>query len=102
MDLQNFICILIALIWLSGLIWASVIAFKNRGKKMDGMDKYELLRKNREYIQYCNGLLYILYENMDSMYEFRLRMLLNQLKEIHSELSEPALLAERMAERMKK
>lgn len=33
MDLQNFICILIALIWLFGLIWASVIAFKNRRKK---------------------------------------------------------------------
>lgn len=30
MDLQNFIYILLALIWLSGLIWASVIAFKNR------------------------------------------------------------------------
>lgn len=66
---------------------------------MDGMDKYELLRKNREYIQYCNGLLYILYENIDSMYEFELRMLLDQLKKIHSELSGPALLAERMAER---
>lgn len=65
---------------------------------MDGMDRYELLRKNREYIQYCNGLLYILYENMDSMYDFRIRMLFNQLKEIHSELSEQALLAERMAE----
>lgn len=33
MDLQNFICILIALIWLSGLIWAGVIAFKNRKEK---------------------------------------------------------------------
>lgn len=33
MDLQNFICILIALIWLSGLIWAGVIAFKNRKDK---------------------------------------------------------------------
>lgn len=30
MDLQNFIYLLLALIWLSGLIWASVIAFKNR------------------------------------------------------------------------
>lgn len=69
---------------------------------MDGMDKYELLRKNREYIQYCNGLLYILYENMDSMHEFRLRMLFDRLKKIHSELTEPALLAERMAERMEK
>nr|DAJ22760.1 MAG TPA: hypothetical protein [Siphoviridae sp. ctm488] len=33
MDLQNFIYILFALVWLSGMIWASVIAFKNRGKK---------------------------------------------------------------------
>lgn len=86
MDLQNFIYLLLALVWLSGLIW---------------MDKNELLRKNREYIQYCNGLLYILYENIYSMYEFRLRMLFDQLKKIHSELSEPALLAERMAEGMK-
>lgn len=30
MDFQNFIYILLTLIWLSGLIWASVIAFKNR------------------------------------------------------------------------
>lgn len=30
MDLQNFIYLLLALVWLSGLIWASVIAFKNR------------------------------------------------------------------------
>ena len=33
MDLQNFIFLLLALIWLSGLIWDSVIAFRNRGKK---------------------------------------------------------------------
>lgn len=33
MDLQNFIYILFALVWLSGLIWASVIAFKNREGK---------------------------------------------------------------------
>lgn len=32
MDLQNFIYLLFALVWLSGLIWASVIAFKNREK----------------------------------------------------------------------
>ena len=30
MDLQNFIYLLLALVWLSGLIWASVIAFRNR------------------------------------------------------------------------
>lgn len=30
MDLQNFIYLLFALVWLSGLIWASVIAFKSR------------------------------------------------------------------------
>ena len=33
MDLQNFIYILLALIWMSGLIWASVIAFKGRKDK---------------------------------------------------------------------
>lgn len=33
MDLQNFIYLLFALVWLSGLIWASVIAFKNKEKK---------------------------------------------------------------------
>lgn len=34
MDLQNFIYILFALVWLSGLIWASVIAFRS-GKTND-------------------------------------------------------------------
>lgn len=33
MDLQNFIYLLFALAWLYGLIWSSVIAFKNRRKK---------------------------------------------------------------------
>nr|DAS39048.1 MAG TPA: hypothetical protein [Caudoviricetes sp.] len=33
MDLQNFIYLLFALVWLSGLIWASVIVFKNKEKK---------------------------------------------------------------------
>nr|DAS42656.1 MAG TPA: hypothetical protein [Caudoviricetes sp.] len=33
MDLQNFIYLLFGLVWLSGLIWASVIAFKNRKEK---------------------------------------------------------------------
>nr|DAR32879.1 MAG TPA: hypothetical protein [Caudoviricetes sp.] len=33
MDLQNFIYLLFAAVWLSGLIWSSVIAFKNRRKK---------------------------------------------------------------------
>ena len=33
MDLQNFIYILFAAVWISGLIWAGVIAFRNRGKK---------------------------------------------------------------------
>lgn len=33
MDLQNFIYILLTLVWLSGLTWASVIAFKNRKDK---------------------------------------------------------------------
>lgn len=30
MNLQNFIYLLLATVWLSGLIWASVIAFKSR------------------------------------------------------------------------
>lgn len=33
MDLQNFIYILLTLVWLSGLTWAGVIAFKNRKGK---------------------------------------------------------------------
>ena len=33
MDFQNFIYLLFALVWLSGLIWAGVIAFKNRKDK---------------------------------------------------------------------
>mgnify|MGYP000944085499 FL=1 len=30
MDLQNFIYLLLALVWLSGLIWAGVIAYRSR------------------------------------------------------------------------
>lgn len=33
MDLQNFIYLLLALIWLSGFIWAGMIAFRNRKDK---------------------------------------------------------------------
>lgn len=33
MDLQNFIYLLFALVWLSGMIWASVIAFRSRKDK---------------------------------------------------------------------
>jgi len=33
MDLQNFIYLLFATLWLSGLIWAGMIAFKNRERK---------------------------------------------------------------------
>lgn len=33
MDLQNFIYLLFGLVWLSGLIWAGVIAFKSRKDK---------------------------------------------------------------------
>lgn len=33
MDLQNFIYLLFGLVWLSGLIWAGAIAFKNRKDK---------------------------------------------------------------------
>lgn len=33
MTMQNFIYLLFALVWLSGLIWAGVIAFKNREGK---------------------------------------------------------------------
>lgn len=35
MDLQNFIYLLLALIWLSGLIWAGVITFKCKKEKHD-------------------------------------------------------------------
>lgn len=35
MDLQNFIYLLFAAVWLSGLTWAGVIAFKNRKDKHD-------------------------------------------------------------------
>lgn len=33
MDLQNFIYLLFATLWLSGLIWAGMIAFKNMERK---------------------------------------------------------------------
>lgn len=33
MDIQNFIYLLFAAVWLSGLIWAGMIAFKNRKEK---------------------------------------------------------------------
>lgn len=33
MDLQNFIYLLLALVWLYGLIWAGGIAFKSRKEK---------------------------------------------------------------------
>ena len=33
MDLQNFIYLLLAAVWISGLIWTGVIAFKNREGK---------------------------------------------------------------------
>lgn len=33
MDLQNFIYLLLAAVWLSGFIWAGVIAFKSRKDK---------------------------------------------------------------------
>lgn len=33
MELQNFIYLLLALVWLSGLIWAGVIAFRNKREK---------------------------------------------------------------------
>ena len=33
MTLQNFIYLLFSLVWISGLIWAGVIAFKNREHK---------------------------------------------------------------------
>ena len=33
MDLQNFIYLLFAAVWLTGFIWAGVIAFKSRKGK---------------------------------------------------------------------
>lgn len=41
MDLQNFIYLLLALVWLSGLIWASVIGFKS---KKGGSDEVRYMR----------------------------------------------------------
>ena len=35
MDLQNLIYLLFALVWISGLIWAGAIAFKNRSENDD-------------------------------------------------------------------
>ncbi|VSZ18925.1 Uncharacterised protein [Streptococcus pneumoniae] len=35
MDLQNFIYLIFAAVWIFGLIWAGVIAFKNRKDKHD-------------------------------------------------------------------
>lgn len=35
MELQNFIYLLFAAVWISGLIWAGMIAFKNRKEKHD-------------------------------------------------------------------
>ena len=35
MTLQNFIYLLFAAVWLTGLIWAGVIAFKHRKEKHD-------------------------------------------------------------------
>lgn len=35
MDLQNFIYLLFAAVWFFDLIWAGVIAFKNRKEKHD-------------------------------------------------------------------
>lgn len=64
MDFQNFIYLLFALVWLSGLIWAGVIAFRNRkgrktrcdvcGKKMlrGGVTK---IYKNGILIGYYHG-----------------------------------------------
>lgn len=43
MDTQNFIYLLLATVWLSGLIWAGVIAFRNR--KAD--DKTVKLKTNK-------------------------------------------------------
>lgn len=33
MDLQNFIYLLFAAVWLSGLFWAGMIAFKSKEKE---------------------------------------------------------------------
>lgn len=49
MDLQNLIYLLFAAVWLSGLIWAGVIAFRSRkGEVMTNNDK--LIRANFAFI----------------------------------------------------
>lgn len=43
MDLQNFIYLLLALVWLTGLIWAGVIAYRSRKNN----DKKTTLKTNK-------------------------------------------------------
>lgn len=61
MDLQNFIYLLFAAVWLSGLIWASVIAFKSRKGEMMSLDNVHIpMRANRILsISQINGKLEI-------------------------------------------
>lgn len=46
MDLQNFIYLLFALVWFSGLIWAGVIAFRSRKTDKTTLKTNESLNVN--------------------------------------------------------
>lgn len=61
MDLQNFTYLLLAMVWLSGLIWASVIAFKKKKGEMMSLDNVHIpMRANRILsIAQINGKLEI-------------------------------------------
>lgn len=61
MNLQNFIYLLFALVWISGLIWASVIAFKKQKGEMMSLDNVHIpMRANRILsIAQINGKLEI-------------------------------------------
>lgn len=59
MDLQNFIYLLFAAVWISGLIWAGVIAFKKQKGEMMSFDNVHIpMRANRILsISQINGKL---------------------------------------------
>lgn len=56
MDLQNFIYLLFAAVWLSGLIWAGMIVFKSRKEKMMIGDEKTVQVNCREYETLTIGL----------------------------------------------
>ena len=57
---------------------------------MNEKERIEVLRKNKEYIQYCVGELQIIYQSLDAMNLFTLRLYLKRIKEVHEKLSDYA------------